>query len=712
MRLQDAAAALSNFFQRTGVERPQVHTRWTDAAVRDAAGDASRPNTEDAEIRTFEVKSNAQNLSRVALSGTAGDASEPSVQEVPHNISERHLEQLMLSSEARSSSCMHEVAEMLRKIPALSLRPIGHLEVLCRLSTVEFLKAGDYVFRAREHADESYFVLTGRVTLESRPDSAVDDANVDFKQGTSLDLGLPLIRDKICRRADAICKTDSMVLRLRRDDLELARGACDAEAFLDLLHKAPSQRDDNDLSEIDENCLGHIAAFSGLHVNVRRRIARHLRPELVQKPALLWNKDDETENMYITYGAILEICGTQGTSRGVTSTTTLLARSPSGRPLKKRNSQASSPVPDREKEVISPPKSPLMQIARTGSLGGKAVALTRIASLSSNTNANGISRTTQVLQFGGMEVDGLVQGGGVAGQESQCGARRNRKCVVRETGFVLVLSLEQLQTAVVAHMEAESLRKSDLVKTGLDLEIVLRSYSTSVDKRAELLAKMLACFSSRHFARGEILGVQREPVEDIFIMDTASCTMRLVAQFEMFRRDIDSEDRDEFSQALVLRPAMITRKTMDITNAGPMDCVGITDFFMSGRWGASVNVTQSGSVLVANRKRLFSVFEHAHDFMKCLRELQRKKIKARLRRLRQCINALQEQGLSLTATGAASSDNLYSIFATTLELVTRSPVQDTVKVWRPPAGGKKPGDITVRRPPQGSSLQLRVACTS
>jgi hypothetical protein len=236
------------------------------------------------------------------------------------------------------------------------------------------------------------------------------------------------------------------------------------------------------------------------------------------------------------------------------------------------------------------------------------------------------------------------------------------------------------------------------------LQAVLRGYAASVDKRAELLAKILACFSLRHFAHGEILGVQREPVEDVFIMDTASCTMRLVAPFEVLKRNFDdSEDQKEFSRALVSRPPCKTQKVLDITSAGPMDCVGMTDFYMSGRWSASVHVTQSGSILVANRKRLFSVFENAYLVIKCIREHQEKKHKARLRRVRHCINTLQNQGLILTEAGAAASDSLRSIFDSRHEPASTSPSKDTAKKWRPPVGKKVPLDIAVTGAARGSS---------
>ena len=465
MRLREAAAALLHLSQRTGRHRPLVHTRWTDeaaAAAEDEAagpgGGASRPTTQEAKIRSFDSKSNAHGSSDEAARGAAGESSTCDVQQ---QISEWHLEQLSLPPEDRDDACMQELAAVVKTIPALSLRPLGLCALLCRLATVVCLDEGDFVFRAGDRADESFFLLMGRVKLEeSRADGGVIDeggTDVDVEVGMSLDWGLPLIREKMARKATAVCIQDSMVLRLDRADLELAHDGCHAEALLDLLHKPPTQRDENELTEIDDKCLAQVEAFSRLHVDVRKKLARHLLPQLVQKSALLWNRDDEAEDVYITYGAILEA----------------EAGGPlSSRSMKKMSSQASTPAPDHDKELSPPPKSPLGHISRTCSSGGiKAMAILRSASCGSNSSANMILRTSSVAGLPKEESEGLVQGGGVAGWDALSGARRNKTFVVRETGFVFVLGVEQLRAAVSAHTDAESLRKMEVVKSGLDLDV-------------------------------------------------------------------------------------------------------------------------------------------------------------------------------------------------------------------------------------------------
>jgi hypothetical protein len=221
MRLREAAAALLHLSQRTGRQRPLVHTRWTDeAAAEDVAG-ASRPTTQEARIRSFESKSNAHGSSNESARGAAGRSSPC---DVLQQMNEWHLEQLTLPPEDRDDACMQELAAVVKKIPALSHRALGLCALLCRLATVVCLDEGDFVFRAGDRADESFFLLMGRVKLEeSRADGGViDEGRTDVDVGMSLDWGLPLIREKMARKATAVCLQDSMVLRLDRADLELA----------------------------------------------------------------------------------------------------------------------------------------------------------------------------------------------------------------------------------------------------------------------------------------------------------------------------------------------------------------------------------------------------------------------------------------------------------------------------------------------------------
>jgi len=604
LRLEDAAASLACLSERTGTERPLVHTRWSDLA-----SSAGLNRSKSGGILAF-----PGSVERAALGGVAEvpcDDPLPGSAPTAPPVSEWHMEELTMPSEARTDSCMREVAEMVKSVPTLSETCHGLRKTLSRLSHAEFLAAGDFVFRAGEDARESCFLLVGCVSLQYNDASAGAEI-IEIRQG-SLDLGLPLVRDRISRKENARCTEDCVLLRLSRTDFQLAHTACEAEKLLDLLHKPPGQRDEVDLTEIDDKCVTQVSAFSGLDKNVRRCLARYLRPQLVQKHAILWKKDDEAEDMFVTYGAVLLHEAPPSSSS---------PNFPMGGSFKKTSSgsQASSPG------LSSPPRSPAA-IARIGSSGFKAIPQPMISRSSS------VQRVLDglVTAHPSHGEDGLASSGALVGHDGLSSARRGSTCVVRESGFVLALCLETFQGAVAAYTEAESVRKLELVKAGLDLEAALHTYSSSADKRADLMSKINACFSVRQVVRGAVLGVQRQPVEEIFIIDTAECVMRLVARFEKLK-SATGDDSGTITRALVARPAPKTSKTMDIMAFGPMDCAGMTDYHMSGQWGASVHVIHSGALFVANRKRLFSVLENANCVVNCLRERQQKIIKARLRR--------------------------------------------------------------------------------
>jgi hypothetical protein len=202
---------------------------------------------------------------------------------------------------------------------------------------------------------------------------------------------------------------------------------------------------------------------------------------------------------------------------------------------------------------------------------------------------------------------------------------RGISCRIQQDGYVLRVEAAHCQTLLNAWHDSEAKRKLELVQSALDCH---------ADLQQDLLVKIAACFVPRTVLFGAVLATQREPVEDIFIVQTAACGMRMGLRVE--RRMHDAHNRYS-------RPAVKGRKFFDISSAGPEDCLGLGEFFTTGCWDATVHVVESGIVLQASRKRLFSILEYYPAHVGRLRQQEAIKQETKHQRLLTCLANFQHQ---------------------------------------------------------------------
>ena len=202
---------------------------------------------------------------------------------------------------------------------------------------------------------------------------------------------------------------------------------------------------------------------------------------------------------------------------------------------------------------------------------------------------------------------------------------RGTSCRIQQDGYVLRVEAEHCQTLLNAWHESEAKRKLELVQSALDCH---------ADLQQDLLVKIAACFVPKTVLFGAVLATQREPVEDIFIAQTAACGMRMDLRFERLMQDA----HNRYS-----KPAVKGRKFFDISSAGPEDCLGLGEFFTTGCWDATVHVVESGIVLQASRKRLFSILEYYPQHVGRLQQQEAKKQETKHQRLLTFLANFQHQ---------------------------------------------------------------------
>ena len=202
---------------------------------------------------------------------------------------------------------------------------------------------------------------------------------------------------------------------------------------------------------------------------------------------------------------------------------------------------------------------------------------------------------------------------------------RGTSCRIKQDGYVLRVEAEYCKTLLSAWHDSEAKQKLELVQSALDCH---------VDLQQDLLVKIASCFVPRTVLFGAVLATQREPVEDIFIAQTAACGMRMDLRFERLMQDAHN---------IYSRPVVKGRKFFDISSAGPGDSLGLSEFFTTGCWDATVHVVESGIVLQASRKRLFSILEYYPQHVSRLRQQQAKKQETKHQRLLTFLANFQHQ---------------------------------------------------------------------
>jgi len=294
----------------------------------------------------------------------------------------------------------------------------------------------------------------------------------------------------------------------------------------------------------------------------------------------------------------------------------------SGSPLRSRTpSQTPSRTSSRSPDLRT--KSPLSR------LGSGSITLSRLGSGSSrsrfSTRAIPDLSAAEGGAVKGRDAIKAVAPGQVVEEECLHQQVRETKCRIYQDGYVLHVEAAYCQARLKAWHDEEAKQKLELIESALDCHI---------DLQPDLLTKIAACFVSKTVPWGAVLATQKEPVEDIFIAQTAACGMRMDLCFERLVQDAHTQ---------YSRPATKCRKTFDISNAGPKDCLGLGEFFATGCWDATVHVVESGTVLQASRKRLFSILEYYPHHMDKLRQQEAKKLDTKHERLLMLLANFQQQ---------------------------------------------------------------------
>ena len=251
------------------------------------------------------------------------------------------------------------------------------------------------------------------------------------------------------------------------------------------------------------------------------------------------------------------------------------------------------------------------------------------------------------------------------------GQVRDKTCKVIWGGYLLRVDSDILQFEMHKFAEQEAKKRQQIITSALDLGRRLHP---------EVAQKLVGLFSVKKCSHGMVLAEQHGDINDIFVLETATCATRLELKFckAAARPEASSGMSEKSRNEMYAVPNKLMTKYIHLNSAGPMDCLGLTDWAsackaavekrrtgggghvhladVSAHWIASVHVVNEGTVLVANRHRMMAFLEAYYDreipLLEALRLQQERKINARASRIMAGIANFEQHGLVMAQADA------------------------------------------------------------
>ena len=251
------------------------------------------------------------------------------------------------------------------------------------------------------------------------------------------------------------------------------------------------------------------------------------------------------------------------------------------------------------------------------------------------------------------------------------GQVRDKTCKVIWGGYLLRVDGDILQFEMHKFAEQEAKKRQQIITSALDLGRRLHP---------EVAQKLVGLFSVKNCSHGMVLAEQHGDINDIFVLETATCATRLELKFckAAARPEASSGMSEKSRNEMYAVPNKLMTKYIHLNSAGPMDCLGLTDWAsackaavekrrtgggghvhlaeISAHWIASMQVVNEGTVLVANRHRMMAFLEAYYDgeipLLEALRLQQERKINARASRIMAGIANFEQHGLVMAQADA------------------------------------------------------------
>ena len=224
-----------------------------------------------------------------------------------HPVLQRALQSVPLPPAATppppAPSDVLNLAELLRRLPALRSVPSLVLEAAATQFTSLTVKAGEVVYSAEDESDAFYLVMEGEIELSMSSDTGVNQELSRVTPGAECAFGLESLLSRTPRAQQATATVDT---ELRRMSGEHLAALCAQYPELQAALQDGGESRNGEVSSTDLGDLSMFAVFSGLSGADLARFPAVLRPATFYPQEQIYARGDLLEHLYLLQeGSIL-----------------------------------------------------------------------------------------------------------------------------------------------------------------------------------------------------------------------------------------------------------------------------------------------------------------------------------------------------------------------------------------------------------------------
>jgi len=546
----------------------------------------------------------------------------------------------------RTEQDVDVILPVLQRLWAIHSLPWIVQRALCVVADILHLQQGEYLYRRGAVSDAAYVVLAGEVTLVIPGTPGLNPADIEMgvmREGVGF--GDVALLDTITRNSDAFAQESSCaLLRLSTDDFLLIINAFQTENLMRTLQTPSIERNDASLDLVKRIVCDKIPFLSAYSEQERIGFARAFRLEQFHTAGdLVFNVNYPAETMYICLSCTIDLLPKSIRRRCMTRTS-------SDEIVKALQDQAEDfPRQDQGYEGRMPKDCPKEE---HGAEEERLVALVRDPVAKGLMRRKGHSAESDVQSSGALfsrrpsaeggashsparrKVANLnltrtpsgapivrVNAGDIFGESdvtTTCPSLYTFSAHVVTPGYVIALSRDDYRRVLNGYEDSSAqmrlmeclghafqCRKHEQQVTHKTDEVLPSSASKIAAEAAteneEMLQRLAACFASAEtFQAGESLVLQGQKVEDVCIVVSGTCDVKV--EIQSFRK---GQPGRMFTRTNDRRGH---RNRVKVASLGQNALIGLIDAFFHCEVGiATCEATTETMVYKANLAKILSL---------------------------------------------------------------------------------------------------------
>ena len=514
---------------------------------------------------------------------------------------------------------------VLQRVRAIRTLPELAQRALCVVSTLVQLEQGRYLYRRGDPCDAVYVVLTGMLHLII-PGNPAGIWAEDIQMGViraGIGFGDVALLNSVARNADALAQdSDCTLLRLSMDDYTLITNALQTEELLKVCQMPSSERTDSSLKLVNRIVCDNVPHFSAYNEEQKMGFARAFKLERSDVAGhYVFQANSPAVAMYVSLSCTVDLHAKSSLRRKGGLLRTLSAEISKDGPNEENTGQ--------EGHLAIEAKGILKGLMnRNGTVTEpqttRGLAFIRRPSAESAASHSPVCRTTSnvdclVAHVSCASTIAPAYPGDIFGVSEATGpsmSLHTNSARIVKPGYLLVLSRDDYQQIVNGYQDSDARarlmecigrvfqvrghqqRQADAGTPGVSSNLA----GDAGSDREEILQRLGACFTLSTFRAGESLVLQSKRVEDVCIIQSGTCDVKV--ELQSIKKD---HTESTFSRAQDRRGR---RSQVKVAALGQNTLIGLADAFFNAEVGMATYEASTGMLVYkAEMRKVLSLLQ-------------------------------------------------------------------------------------------------------